>query len=43
MVEAAMSLWDKRSKRKWSVAVAPALLKQYPRLEEVPKVLIPST
>ena len=35
MVGAAMSLWKKRNQKKWTVVVAPALLKQYPRLREV--------
>lgn len=36
VVDAEMPLWEKRSKKKWTVAVAPALLKRYPRLEAVP-------
>jgi len=37
---AAMSLWGKRSKKKWTVVVAPALLKRYPRLEAVTALLL---
>jgi hypothetical protein len=36
MIAAAMSHWEKRSEKKWTVLVASALLKRYPRLEEVP-------
>jgi hypothetical protein len=36
MINSAMSLWEKRSKKKWTVAVAPALLTRYPRLAKVP-------
>jgi len=39
MVEAAMEMWEKRSMKRWTVVVAPALLKQYPRLEEVPMMV----
>jgi hypothetical protein len=34
-----MPQWEKRSKRKWTVIIAPALLKRYPRLAEVPMML----
>jgi len=36
MLAAAMSLWARRSERKWIVTVAPALLKRYPRLQALP-------
>jgi hypothetical protein len=36
MVAAAMSSWKKRNQKRWTVVVAPALLKRYPRLQEVP-------
>jgi hypothetical protein len=36
MVEAAMGLWEKRSRKAWTVAVAAELLRRYPRLAEVP-------
>jgi hypothetical protein len=36
MIVAAMSQWEKRSEKKWTVVVAPVLLKRYPRLQEVP-------
>lgn len=39
MIEAAMSQWEKRSEKKWIVVVAPALLKRYPRLQEVPLMM----
>jgi len=39
MIAAAMSQWERRSEKKWKVAVAPALLKRYPRLQEVPLVM----
>jgi hypothetical protein len=42
MVGAAMSLWKKRNQKKWTIVVAPALLKQYPRLHEVP-LMTPQT
>jgi|ERR1700733_1696843 len=32
----ATELWENRSKKKWKVAVAPALLKKYPELEGLP-------
>jgi hypothetical protein len=31
-----MPLWEKRNKKKWTVVVAPPLLKRYPRLEAIP-------
>jgi hypothetical protein len=36
VIDAEMPLWKKRSKKKWTVVVAPALLKRYPRLQAVP-------
>ena len=36
MLAAAMSLWARRSEKKWIVTVAPALLKRYPRLQALP-------
>ena len=39
VVDTAMSLWEKRSQKRWTVAVAPALLKRYPRLAEVPQIV----
>ena len=39
MIAAARSQWEKRSEKKWTVAIAPALLKRYPRLGEVPVML----
>jgi hypothetical protein len=42
MVDAAMSLWKKRNEKRWTVVVVPALLKRYPRLQEVP-LLTPQT
>jgi hypothetical protein len=39
MIVAAMSQWEKRSEKKWTVVVAPALLKRYPRLQEVPLMM----
>jgi hypothetical protein len=39
MIAASMSQWEKRSEKKWTVAIAPALLKRYPRLGEVPLML----
>lgn len=38
-IEAAMSVWEKRCQKKWTVVVAPALLKRYPRLAEVPQMI----
>jgi hypothetical protein len=38
----ATELWEKRSKKKWKVAVAPALLKKYPELEELSAFRPPS-
>jgi hypothetical protein len=32
----ANELWEKRSKKKWKLVVAPALLKKYPELKELP-------
>jgi hypothetical protein len=43
IVAAAMSLWDRRSKKKWTVVAAPALLKGYPRLQEVPLMVTSTT
>lgn len=42
MIDAEMPLWRKRSKKKWTVVVAPALLKRYPRLQAV-TLMIAST
>jgi hypothetical protein len=41
MVEAAMNLWEKRSRKAWTVIVAPYLLERYPRLAEVP-LMVPT-
>jgi hypothetical protein len=35
MVTSAMSIWEIRNKKKWTVVVAPRLLKRYPRLQKV--------
>jgi hypothetical protein len=35
IVDAAWSLWEKRSRKEWTVVVAPKLLKRYPRLQAV--------
>jgi hypothetical protein len=39
MIDAEMPLWKKRSKKKWAVVVAPALLRRFPRLQAVPLMI----
>jgi hypothetical protein len=39
MIVAAMSQWEERSEKKWTIVIAPALLKRYPRLQEVPLMM----
>ena len=39
MVQAAMEVWERRSKKCWTVTIAPELLNRYPRLAEVPQML----
>lgn len=34
-----MPLWEKRNKKRWTVVIAPDLLKRYPRLAEVPAMM----
>ena len=42
MIDAEMPLWKKRSRKKWTVVVAPTLLKRYPRLQAVPHMMTSS-
>jgi hypothetical protein len=36
IVDAEMPRWERRSKKRWTVVVAPTLLKRYPSLQAVP-------
>jgi len=37
VLQEAMDIWERRSQKKWRIAVAPSLLKRYPELAELPK------